>query len=414
MNFDTSFTAAQEMDKQDSLKDFRNEFIFPSNNPLYFCGHSLGLASKKARQYVADELTNWGHLGVQGHFQSDRPWFSYHELLTEYMAEIVGALPKEVVLMNSLTVNLHLALVSFYKPDKHRFKILIEDNVFPSDIHALASHARWHGMNPEEVIVSLSPQAKGMDIDPEDILQTIDDLGNSLALVLLGNCNFLTGQAFLMEKITQKAHQVGASAGFDLAHGAGNLLMELHDWQVDFAVWCSYKYLNSGPGGPGGLFIHEKHLNKSLPRFEGWWGHDKKTRFKMDSVFKPIPTVEAWQLSNPSIFHMASLLGSLEIFHNAGMKRLRQKGDKLTNYLLFLLKKSDLKLGKIITPKDRGSMICLKLTKDCSKLMKFISKKGVLCDFREPDILRITPCPLYNSFCDIHRLIEMIRDFDET
>ena len=402
---------AKKLDNEDSLKSFREEFIRPQGkNILYFCGHSLGLIPKKAKEYVTKELTNWEKFAVSGHFSATPPWYSYHEELTDKTARLVGAKPEEVVVMNGLTVNLHLALISFYRPTKKRFKILIENNTFPSDQYAVYSQARKHGFDPKDAVIELIPDSSGMTVDTDAILKTIEDHGDSLALVMLGNCNYLSGQAFDMQSITKKAHSVGAVAGFDLAHGAGNLFMKLHDYKVDFAVWCSYKYLNAGPGGVGGFFVHENHLaQKNIPRLEGWWGHDKKNRFKMSPVFNPMPTAEAWQLSNPPIFQLASLRASMEIFDKAGMENISKKGEKLTNYLEFLLRENCPGFAEIITPKKRGTMLCLRLQKK-TKLINSLLKKGVYCDFREPDILRITPAPLYTSFSDVYHLVETITD----
>ena len=405
------FQAAKKMDEQDALRNLKEEFVRPQGKDvLYFCGHSLGLIPKKAKEYVKQELENWEKLAVEGHFTANPPWYSYHEQLTDQTARLVGAQPKEVVVMNGLTVNLHLAMISFYRPTKKRFKILIENNTFPSDHYAVYSQARKHGFDPNEAVVELVPDSTKMTVSPDGILKTIEDLGDSLALVMLGNCNYLSGQAFDMPSIAKKAHMVGAMVGFDLAHGAGNLAMQLHDWEVDFAVWCSYKYLNSGPGGPGGFFVHENHLEqKDIPRLEGWWGHDKKNRFKMSPVFAPMPTAEAWQLSNPSIFQFASLRASMEIFDKAGMENIYRKGKKLANYLEFLLKENCKDLGEIITPKERGAMLCLRFKRQV-KWVNSLLKKGVFCDFREPDILRITPVPLYTSFSDVYRLVEIMAD----
>ncbi|MCY4524156.1 MAG: kynureninase [Halobacteriovoraceae bacterium] len=401
--------AAKELDRQDTLRGLQDEFIYPEgDNVLYFCGHSLGLIPKKTKEYVKQELENWEKMAVEGHFSANPPWYSYHEVLTDQTARLLGATSKEVVVMNGLTVNLHLAMVTFYRPTKKRFKILIENNTFPSDHYAVFSQARIHGFDPKEAVVELVSKPGEMTVDPQTILQTIEELGDSLALVMLGNCNYLSGQAFDMQTITNKAHSVGALAGFDLAHGAGNLLMKLHDWQVDFAVWCSYKYLNAGPGGAGGFYVHEKHLGKKdIPRLEGWWGHDKKNRFKMSPVFEPIPTAEAWQLSNPPIFQLAALRASMEIFDRAKIENLHKKSVVLTNYLEFLLRENCADFAKIITPKDRGAMLCLRIAGN-TKIVDSFLEKGIYCDFRSPDILRITPAPLYTSFTDVYRLVEVI------
>jgi kynureninase len=406
----------QELDQQDRLKNFRSEFVFPevtksgSGRPLYFAGHSLGLMPLKSQNYVQEELHSWGKYGVEGHFEGPHPWLPYHENITGSFARLVGAKENEVVAMNSLTVNLHLLMVSFYRPTQKKFKILIENNSFPSDKYAVDSQARFHGFDPREAVVELKPRPGEAHVREEDLLQQIRDLGDSLCLVLLGNCNYLSGQFFNFEKIVQAAHEVEAVAGFNLAHGAGNLFLKLHDWNVDFAVWCSYKYLNSGPGGIAGAFIHERHLGKrSGPRFEGWWGQNKSTRFKMGPDFDPIPTVEAWQLSNPPIFQLAALRGSMEIFDQAGMLELRKKGDALTSFFESQLQQVLQDEVQIVTPPrpQRGSMLCLRFKKSPRTWTKALREKGVFVDFREPDIIRATPVPLYNSFQDVYDLVQI-------
>ncbi len=411
-----SLEIARLFDQQDPLKNFRNEFVFPeteSHAPLYFAGHSLGLMPKKASEYINQELKSWGRYGVEGHFEGPHPWLPYHENITASFARLVGAQESEVVSMNTLTVNLHLLMVSFYRPTKARFKIIIEANTFPSDKYAVDSQARFHGFDPREAVVELKPRAGEAHLRQEDILQVIQEQGESLALVMLGNCNYLSGQCFNFKEITDKAHAVGAFAGFNLAHGAGNLFLQLHDWKVDFAVWCSYKYLNAGPGGIAGAFVHEQHLgSKSLPRFQGWWGQNKSTRFKMGPDFDAIPTVEAWQLSNPPIFQLASLRASMELFDRATIRALREKGDKLTSYFESQIKEHLKDQVTVITPElpQRGSMLCLRFTKSPRDSMEKLRKKGVFVDFREPDIIRATPIPLYNSFEDVYRLVQTFKE----
>lgn len=412
-----SLTQALELDKQDPLKDFRNEFIFPSTQnkeaPLYFAGHSLGLMPKKAEDYINEELKAWGQYGVEGHFEGKHPWLPYHENITSSFVNLVGAKETEVVAMNSLTVNLHLMMVSFYKPTKTKFKILIENNTFPSDKYAVDSQSRFHGFDPAHTVVELKPRPGELHVREEDILSQIANLGDSLALVLLGNCNYLSGQYFDFKKIADAAHKVDAIAGFNLAHGAGNLHLELHNWNVDFAVWCSYKYLNSGPGGIAGAFVHENHLGKSdRPRFEGWWGQNKKTRFKMGPQFDAIPTVEAWQLSNPPIFQLAALRASMELFDRATMKALRDKGDKLTTYFESQITSELANEVSVVTPglPSRGSMLCLRFKHSPEQWMKKLRERGVFVDFREPDIIRATPVPLYNSFQDVFKLVQTFKE----
>lgn len=411
--------SARNLDLVDPLKHLRDKFLFPNvhgkknEKVLYFCGHSLGLMPKDARVAIETELKSWETYGVEGHFNGPYPWLPYHENITKSFANLVGAKETEVIAMNTLTVNLHLMMVSFYRPTKTRFKILIENNTFPSDKYAVDSQARFHGFDPSVAVVELKPDPGKKTVSPESLKEQILALGDSLALVMLGNCNYLSGQYFSIPEVVKTAHGVGAICGFNLAHGAGNLLLNLHRDQADFAVWCSYKYLNSGPGGLAGAFVHEKHLGKKdLPRFEGWWGTNKSTRFKMGPHFDPIPTAEAWQLSNPPIFQLASLRASMGIFDEVGMEALRSRGDKLTSYLEFLLKENlGEKLG-IVTPENtRGSMLCVQVKSgDPKKLVDVFSEKGVICDFREPDILRITPAPLYNSYEDCFWLVKIMRE----
>ena len=416
-NFPSSLAEAQKWDQADPLKNFRDDFVLPEGEhgqpPLYFAGHSLGLMPKKARDYVNEEMDAWGRYAVEGHFTGKHPWLPYHENITASFARLVGAQEKEVVAMNTLTVNLHLMMVSFYRPTKTRFKILIENNTFPSDKYAVDSQARFHGFDPRQAVVELKPRPGEMTVSIEDIEAQIKQLGDSLALVMLGNCNYLSGQKFDFARITKSAHAAGAFAGFNLAHGAGNLHLKLHDWGCDFAMWCSYKYLNSGPGGLAGAFVHERHLGqKDIPRFEGWWGHDKKTRFKMGPDFQALPTAEAWQLSNPPIFQLASLRASMDLFDSAGIENLRARGDKLTTAFEGLLKKTLQDRVQIITPAlpERGSMLCLRFRQDPKNWVDRLREKEVHIDFREPDIIRATPIPLYSNYSDIYRLVEI---FDE-
>ncbi len=406
--------SARELDADDPMSKFRDRFYFPKSpggKGLYFCGHSLGLQPKDTKKAIETELDSWATYGVEGHFEGPYPWLPYHENITNSFAKIVGAKESEVVAMNTLTVNLHLMMVSFYRPTKSRYKILIENNTFPSDKYAVDSQARFHGFDPAATVVELKPSAGKKTVEPEDIIAQINELGDSLALVMLGNCNYLSGQKFNFKDISAAAHKNGALCGFNLAHGAGNLALNLHDDDVDFAVWCTYKYLNSGPGGLAGAFVHEKHFaDNEINRFEGWWGHDKTSRFKMGPIFKAIPTVEAWQLSNPPIFQLASLRASMNIFDEAGMENLRARGDKLTSYLEFLLKTNCEGKLEIITPKERGSMLSIQLKNDPKKLVQVFSEKGVMLDFREPDILRVTPAPLYNSYEDCFHLVQIMQE----
>ena len=411
MKFENSKSFALQLDERDPLRSFRDQFLFPQSETgetsIYFAGNSLGLQPKKAKTYICEELDDWAKFGVEGHFLGRHPWLSYHENVTEQSARLVGAKPIEVVVMNTLTVNLHLMMVSFYQPTAKRFKILVEAGAFPSDQYAVASQAQFHGFDPKEAIIELKPKAGESTLKTADILEVIRREGDSIALVMLGNVNYLTGQAYEFEPITQAAHEIGCKVGFNLAHGAGNLLLKLHDWQVDFAVWCSYKYLNAGPGGLAGCFVHENHSKSAdLPRFAGWWGHDKESRFKMGPQFNAIPGAEGWQLSNPPIFQLAALRASLELFDEATMTRIRDKSELLTGYLEFLLDQLPNEICEITTPRsphERGAQLSLKFKKDPKKLLKDLAEKGVICDFREPDIIRAAPAPLYNSFMDVYR-----------
>ena len=384
MNFEDSLSWAAGQDAADELAPLRNEFLF--SHELYFAGHSLGLQPRRAREYVLQELDDWARFGVEGHFAARNRWVDYHELLTAPTARLVGALPHEVVVMNTLSVNLHLMMVSFYRPRPGKHRILIERGAFPSDRYAVASQARFHGY-PDAVIESDEPA---------------EEIDSEIALVLIGTPNYLTGRAYDVPALVRAAHAHGALIGLDLAHGAGNLELRLHEWGPDFAAWCNYKYLNAGPGGLGGVFVHERHASSDLPRFEGWWGHDKARRFEMEPRFTPIPGAEAWQLSNPPILQMAALRASMELFDRATMPALRRKGDKLTSYLQWLLKDFE-----ILTPPQRGSMLTVRM-RNAQAVVASLAKRGAIVDFRPPDIVRITPAPLYNSFADVQRLAALI------
>ena len=409
--------SAIELDNNDPLSHYRDKFHFPksnSNEPyIYFSGNSLGLQPDTAEQYVIEELEAWKRLGVDAHIKAKRPWLPYHEFLTSYSAEIVGAQDKEVVVMNALTVNLHLLMTSFYRPKGIRKKILIEKYTFPSDRYAIQSQLKFHGNDPNDDLIILESN-DGKFISMNTIVDYLSNYGEEIALVLIGGVNYYTGQAFDMAAITDKAQNCGCRVGFDLAHAAGNIKLNLHDWGVDFSAWCGYKYLNGGPGAPSGVFIHERHLGRSdVPRFEGWWGHDKSTRFDMLEDYKPLDTVEAWQLSNPPILSMAALLASLEIFQEAGMKSLRQKSEKLTSYLEGIINSEFEKQIEIITPisiQSRGCQLSLRLLKPVSDITKRLNERGVLCDWRRPDVIRVAPVPLYNSFEDCYNFVEILKD----
>lgn len=411
---DKSFT--QQLDTNDKLKSYRDKFLIPKQKDgkdvIYLAGNSLGLQPKKVREYVEQELKDWETLGVEGHTQAKNPWLPYHEFLTEQTARLVGAKPEEVVNMNSLTTNLHLMLVSFYRPTKERHKILIETNAFPSDQYAVQSQIIFHGFEPSTSLIEMKPREGEDTIRTEDIEALIEREGESIALVMFAGVNYYTGQAFEFERITKAGHKKGCVIGFDLAHASGNLVMNLHDWNADFAVWCSYKYLNGGPGAIGGAFVHEKHLNdQSLPKFEGWWGHDKATRFLMASTYIPIPTVESWQLSNPPILQLASLRASLDIFDEAGIKNLRAKSEMLTGYLEYLINQKNDGSIEIITPKDinqRGCQLSLRTKSNGKEIHQRLNDSGIICDWREPDVIRAAPVPLYNTFDDVWKFAEIL------
>lgn len=420
MTLQNSQAFAQELDAQDPLRHFREQFLFPQHNGkdvLYFCGNSLGLQPKSVRQALLNELEQWAEHGVEGHFRGELPWMHYHKFLTEQTARLVGALPHEVVVMNTLTVNLHLMMASFYRPTPTRYKIVMEAGAFPSDQYAMESQARWHGLDPEQVIVEVAPRPEEDVLRFEDILQTIETHGESVALVMFGGVNYYTGQFYDLEKITLAARRVGANVGFDLAHTAGNLPLRLHDWGPDFAVWCSYKYLNSGPGGPSGVFVHERHASSpNLPRFAGWWGHDESVRFQMKKGFRPMRGAEGWQLSNAQIFSFAAHKASLDIFDKAGMDALRAKSLQLTAFLERVLEEADAgrNLFKIITPRDPGQRGCqLSLLTDGrgKALFDFLTEQDAVADWREPNVIRFAPVPLYNSFEDVWELGQLIARF---
>jgi kynureninase len=416
MNKIVNQTAA-ELDSKDKLKSFRSKFYIPKkadgNDVIYFAGNSLGLQPKTVREYVEQELLDWERLGVEGHNSAKHPWLPYHEFLTEKTARLVGAKPLEVVNMNTLTVNLHLMLVSFYRPTNQRHKILIEGHAFPSDHYAVQSQIKFHGFNPADSLLEIFPREGENYISTEDILELIEREGDSIALVMLAGVNYYTGQAFEFEKITKAGHKKDCIVGFDLAHAAGNLVMNLHEWDVDFAVWCTYKYMNSGPGGIAGCFVHEKYaLNFDLPQFRGWWGHDKVTRFLMEPKYVPIPGVERWQLSNPPILQLASLRASLDIFDEAGIENLRTKSEALTGYLEELLKEELAEYIEIITPEDknqRGCQLSLRIKKNAREIHRKINEEGIICDWREPDVIRAAPVPLYNTFEDVYKFVEALK-----
>ena len=408
---------ADAADAADPLARYRERFFIPSHNgreAVYFTGNSLGLMPRTVRGYVEQELADWERLGVEGHLKAKNPWLPYHEFLTEQMATLVGALPIETVVMNSLTVNLHLLMISFYRPTEKRRRIVIEKGAFPSDQYAVGSHIRFHGYDPGADLIELEPRPGETTLRTSDIIDVIEHEGPSIALIMMGGVNYYTGQAFEMREIARAGHDAGSIVGFDLAHAAGNLKLDLHDWDVDFAAWCSYKYLNGGPGSVGGAFIHERHAYcLDRPRLAGWWGHDKKTRFLMGPDFAPMKGAEGWQVSNPPILQMAALRASLEIFDEAGMDALRAKSEKLTAYLEKLLLEVEDDRISVITPSDpasRGCQLSIRVRSADKDLFDAITQRGVFADWREPDVIRVAPVPLYNSFNDVFRFVEILRD----
>jgi kynureninase len=412
--FEAGRDYAIALNGRDPLAEYRSRFHIPKTpggaDCIYLCGHSLGLQPKSARGYVERELEDWAKLGVQGHFHAQNPWVPYHQMLAAPTARLVGAQPEEVVVMNSLTVNLHLMLVSFYRPTRARQKIVMEANAFPSDQYAVQSEIRYHGFDPADSLVEIAPRPGEKAIRTEDIENLLAEKGEQIALIMFGGVNYYSGQAFECGRIAAAARAQGCIVGFDMAHAAGNIRLALHDWNADFAVWCSYKYLNGGPGCIAGCFVHERHARRlDLPRFAGWWGNDKNARFRMEPEFQPIAGAEGWQLSNPSILSMAALRASMDIFDEAGMDRLRAKSELLTGYLEFLLGQKPHESFAIVTPHDsaqRGAQLSLQITKNGRALCERLARQGIICDWREPDILRVAPVPLYNSFLDVYAFAE--------
>ncbi|MTI22626.1 kynureninase [Fulvivirga sp. RKSG066] len=418
MEFEHSLAFAKKMDQQDPLKAYRDKFYIPEikgKEALYFTGNSLGLQPKNTKSFIEDELEDWASMGVEGHFQAKkRPWFHYHKFSKQALANIVGAKPLEVVSMNNLTANLHFLMVSFYRPTKKRFKLMIEKGAFPSDQYAVESQIKFHGLDYDEALIEVAPRDGEHTLRTEDIVSTINENADSLALVMLSGVQYYTGQLFDIKEITKAAHEAGAYAGFDLAHAAGNVSLNLHDDDVDFAAWCSYKYLNSGPGGVSGIFVHEKHANNSdIPRLAGWWGHNEEERFQMEKGFEPMPGADGWQLSNVNVLSSAAHLASLEIFEEVGMTALLEKSRLLTGYLYFLLETLNNEGEKIeiITPKEpknRGCQLSLFMKQNGKKVFEALSNEGVIADWREPNVIRVAPVPLYNTFEDVYRFYQIV------
>ena len=415
MKFESSVSFARSMDRKDPLKNFRSKFLIPKINgkqSIYLIGNSLGLQPKTTKKFINEELEDWANLGGEGHEHSRRPWLYYHKFSKKILSEIVGAKPSEVVAMNQLTVNLHLMMVSFYTPTPKHYKILTEAGAFSSDQYAFESQIKFHGLNPNDVLIELKPREREFTLRTEDILAAIKQHSNELTLVIFGGVQYYTGQFFDLKKITEAGHQAGAIVGFDLAHAVGNVPVDLHKNEVDFAVWCSYKYLNSGPGAIAGAFVHEKHSNSTRPRFAGWWGHLEKERFQMKKGFKPMSGVDGWQLSNVPVFQSAAHLASLEIFKEAKISALRKKSLLLTGYLDFLLRQipSHENHFTIITPQngnERGCQLSILMKGDGKKVFNTLTKGGVITDWREPDVIRVAPVPLYNSFEDVFKFVEI-------
>jgi kynureninase len=419
MTFSTDEQFALKLDTEDPLRVFRDKFHLPlgeDGKPLiYFAGNSLGLMPKAARAIVEEELDNWAKLGVDAHHATGIPWYTYHEALREPTARLVGANPLEVICMNSLTVNLHLMMATFYRPTKSRFKILMEEPAFPSDTYAIKTQIAHHGLDPRDALILARPRKNEFTIRTEDIVDLIEKHADQLAVVMLAGVNFFTGQLFDIEKIAAAARKRGVVAGFDLAHAIGNVPLSLHDWNVDFAVWCSYKYLNAGPGAVAGVFVHERHAtNRKLPRLAGWFGNDPNTRFRLhlEPEFVPVPSADGWQISNPPIFAMAPLRASLKIFDDAGgMEALRAKSIRLTGYLEFLLTENGSKKFTVITPREpdaRGCQLSILAHEHTKELLKELEAEAVKCDFREPNVIRVAPTPLYNTFHEVWRFARIL------
>lgn len=415
--FQNSLAFARQCDQEDPLSHFRKKFHIPTDEHhkelIYLCGNSLGLQPVSTKKYIKQELNDWAKHGVEGHTEAKHPWMPYHEFLTKSMAKIVGAKPSEVVVMNTLTTNLHLMMVSFYKPTATKYKIVVESDAFPSDKYAMESQLSFHGFDPKQGLVSWSPREGEDTCHFEDLEHILETQGDEIALLMIGSTNYYSGQHFPLKKITQLGHKHNCMVGFDLAHGAGNIQPNLHDSGADFAVWCTYKYLNSGPGSLGGCFVHERHANNTqLKRFAGWWGHNKNSRFNMRKEFDPIPGAEGWQLSNPPILSMAAIRASLDLFEEAGFENLRRKSEKLTAYLEFLIDELQNNSISIITPRDqnqRGCQLSIQVKSANKQMHTNLTETGVISDWREPDVIRVAPAPLYNSFEDVFEFVQRLK-----
>ena len=416
MTYQNSLDYAKQLDQEDPISYLRNEFHIPRDKQgkewLYFTGNSLGLQPKITSKYIEQELDDWANFGVEGHFEAKNPWLSYHELLTDTMAKVVGAKPVEVVVMNTLTTNLHLLMVSFYQPSKTKYKIIIESDAFPSDRYAVQSQLSFHGFDPDEALIEWKPKEGKELLELEDLKSILDSQGDEVALLLIGGVNYYTGQYLDIKKIAELGHAKKCMVGIDLAHGAGNIQPNLHDSSIDFAAWCTYKYLNSGPGSLSGLFVHEKHAQrKDLPRFAGWWNHNKETRFNMRQPFDVMEGAEGWQLSNPPILSMAAIKASLDIFEKVGMDALVKKSKKLTGFFEYLVNEIASDTIKIITPtnpNERGCQLSLQVKNTDKNLHKKLTENNIITDWREPDVIRCAPVPMYTSFEDVYHMVTIL------
>ncbi|QED36267.1 kynureninase [Antarcticibacterium arcticum] len=419
MKFENSRGFAKNMDREDALASYKDQFIFPKVNGrkvIYFTGNSLGLQPKSARKYVDDIMNDWADLAVEGHFKARKPWWDYHERFSAKLSKIVGAKPHEITVMNTLTVNLHLLMVSFYRPEKKRFKIICEEKAFPSDQYMIASQVRFHGFDPREAVVEVKKRQGEHSFRTEDILKVIKEVGEECALVLIGGVNYYSGQVLDIKTITRAGHEAGAKVGWDLAHAAGNIELKLHQWEVDFAAWCSYKYMNSGPGNASGCFIHEKyHGLNDIPRFEGWWGHNKKRRFLMEPQFEPEANAHAWQISNAPVLALAPYLASVEMFDEVGMDALIAKRNKIVAYLEFILHEIDREVKgnfEIITPshqEERGTQLSVFLHGEGRELFNYLMENGVITDWREPNVIRLAPAPFYCSYEEMYDFGQILK-----
>lgn len=419
MKFENTLAFARQLDESDPIGSYKQEFNFPivkGKKVIYFTGNSLGLQPKSAVDYVNEVMKDWAELAVEGHFYAEKPWWDYHERFCEPLSEVVGGLPEEVTVMNTLTVNLHFLMISFYRPTARRFKILCEEKAFPSDQYLIQTQVKLHGLNPEDAIVQIKKRPGEHNFRTEDILEKISEIGDELALVLIGGVNYYTGQVFDIKTITAKAKEVGANIGWDLAHAAGNIKLELHNWDVDFAAWCSYKYMNAGPGSASGAFVHKKHHdNKEIIRLGGWWGHNKERRFLMEEDYDPILSANGWQVSNPSILSLAPYLASVDMFREVGMDALIEKRNKITSYLEYVLAeiaKEENASYEVITPsslEERGSQLSVLLHGKGRSLFTYLIQEGVIIDWREPNVMRLAPVPLYTSYEDIYNFGQILR-----